>query len=89
MKDSLADFDNWHAAARAELDAKAKPAGSLGTLEDLACRLAALQGTLAPTVGRATLLVFGADHGIAAERPAVSAFPRAVRFPYLLSGPPA
>ncbi|KXZ42047.1 hypothetical protein GPECTOR_217g454 [Gonium pectorale] len=60
---------------------KAKPVGSLGVMEAMACRLAALQGTLEPRIGRASLLVFGADHGITAARPQISAFPRAVSAP--------
>ncbi len=53
-----------------------KPAGALGILEDLAVRLAALQGTEWPAVDRVAITVFAADHGIAAER--VSAYPQAV-----------
>ncbi len=53
-----------------------KPAGSLGQIERLAIRLAALQGTSEPAVDRAHITVFAADHGVAAER--VSAFPRSV-----------
>jgi nicotinate-nucleotide--dimethylbenzimidazole phosphoribosyltransferase len=60
------------AAARAELDAKTKPRGSLGRLEDLACRLAAIR----PELGRAVVVVAAADHGVADE--GVSAYPREV-----------
>lgn len=61
------------AAARAAMDEKTKPVGSLGHLETIAVRLAALQGTLAPDVTRARVAVFAADHGVAAE--GVSAYP--------------
>jgi len=64
------------AAARAALEGKLKPSGSLGRLEDWAAQLAVLQGTLAPRVERARVLVFAADHGVAAE--GVSAFPASV-----------
>jgi nicotinate-nucleotide--dimethylbenzimidazole phosphoribosyltransferase len=63
-------------AARAAVDAKTKPLGALGRLEGLAVDLAVLQGTLAPSVDPARLVVFGADHGVAAE--GVSAYPAVV-----------
>jgi len=63
-------------AARAAMDAKTKPPGSLGRLEDVAVRLAVLQGTLTPGVDPARAIVFAADHGVAAE--GVSAYPAAV-----------
>lgn len=53
-----------------------KPPGSLGALEELAVRLAALQRTPAPKADRVWISVFAADHGVAAE--GVSAFPQAV-----------
>ncbi|MGH8566486.1 MAG: nicotinate-nucleotide--dimethylbenzimidazole phosphoribosyltransferase [Gammaproteobacteria bacterium] len=53
-----------------------KPPGSLGRLEALAIRLAALQGTREPHVDRVRIAVFAADHGVAAEH--VSAFPQSV-----------
>jgi nicotinate-nucleotide--dimethylbenzimidazole phosphoribosyltransferase len=53
-----------------------KPPGSLGQLESLAVRLAALQGTGRPQAERFWISVFAADHGIAGE--GVSAFPQAV-----------
>lgn len=62
--------------ARAALDAKTKPPGSLGRLEDLAARLAVVQGTLEPSVDPARAIVFAADHGVADA--GVSAFPKAV-----------
>jgi nicotinate-nucleotide--dimethylbenzimidazole phosphoribosyltransferase len=60
------------AAARAELDSKTKPRGSLGRLEELACRLAAIRSDL----GRAVVVVAAADHGVAVE--GVSAYPQEV-----------
>lgn len=53
-----------------------KPPGALGQLEGLAVRLAAMQGVEKPAVDRATIAIFAADHGVAAEN--VSAFPQAV-----------
>ncbi|MFZ5557497.1 MAG: nicotinate-nucleotide--dimethylbenzimidazole phosphoribosyltransferase [Pseudomonadota bacterium] len=67
------------AAAQAALARQAqltKPPGALGRLEDLAVRLAGLQGRERPAVDRVRIVVFAADHGVAAE--GVSAFPQAV-----------
>lgn len=53
-----------------------KPPGSLGCLEDLAIRLATLQGNVQPQVAQVHITIFAGDHGVAAE--GVSAFPQAV-----------
>ncbi len=55
---------------------KTKPRGSLGKLEALAAQIAAVQGSTAPVMERAALIVFIADHGIA--KAGVSAWPQAV-----------
>jgi nicotinate-nucleotide--dimethylbenzimidazole phosphoribosyltransferase len=61
---------------QAALDAKTKPRGSLGRLEELAGRVAAIRGStdLAPLP--AAVVVAAADHGVAAED--VSAYPSEV-----------
>lgn len=64
------------AAAQARLDAKTKPRRSLGRLETLACRLAAVTGKIVPPLPRKTIVVMAADHGVAQE--GVSAYPREV-----------
>jgi nicotinate-nucleotide--dimethylbenzimidazole phosphoribosyltransferase len=64
------------AAARAALDAKTKPRGSLGRLEDLAVRVAEIRGTAEPGQLRAAVVVAAADHGVAAR--GVSAYPQEV-----------
>lgn len=64
------------AAAQARQGQLTKPPGSLGCLEDIAVRLAAMQGTQQPALERVRITVFAADHGIADE--GVSAFPQAV-----------
>lgn len=53
-----------------------KPSGSLGRLEELAITLAAMQATASPRLEKAWILVFAADHGVAAQ--GVSAYPQAV-----------
>ncbi len=63
-------------AALARQQQLTKPAGSLGQLETLAVQLAALQRREQPAVARLAIVVFAADHGIAAR--GVSAFPQAV-----------
>ncbi len=64
------------AAARAALDAKTKPRGSLGRLEELAVQIAAIRGTPEPGRLEAAVVVAASDHGVAAER--VSAYPAEV-----------
>jgi nicotinate-nucleotide--dimethylbenzimidazole phosphoribosyltransferase len=63
-------------AARAALDAKAKPRGSLGRLEDLAARLAGVRGAVPTEPLAPVVVVCAADHGVADE--AVSAYPQEV-----------
>lgn len=63
-------------AARRMLDGKAKPRGSLGRLEDLACRLAGIRATARIEPLEPAVVVCAADHGIAAEE--VSAYPQEV-----------
>jgi nicotinate-nucleotide--dimethylbenzimidazole phosphoribosyltransferase len=58
------------------LDTLTKPPGSLGRLERLAIDLATMTGEAFPRVSPPGVLVFAADHGIAAE--GVSAFPQSV-----------
>jgi len=52
---------------RRYLDRLAKPPGSLGRLEELAERLCAIQGTLAPQTRPRRLVLFAADHGVVVE----------------------
>lgn len=61
----------WH-----KLERKTKPPGSLGKLEALAVRLAVALETEQPCLHEPQLVVFAADHGVAAQ--GVSAYPRAV-----------
>lgn len=65
------------------LDHKTKPRKSLGALETLACRYAAIRGTAQPTLPKKAVVVMGADHGVAEE--GVSAYPQAVTAQMLLN----
>ena len=67
--------DAAYAAARDAYDAKTKPRGSLGRLEELGCRLAGIRG-FAPRTLDAVIVVAAADHGVARE--GVSAYPQEV-----------
>ena len=58
------------------IDHQTKPLGALGRLEALALQLALIQGNEAPALHAPQLVVFAADHGIAAQ--GVSAYPQAV-----------
>lgn len=63
-------------ALRARIDAKTKPPGSLGRLEELALALGLMQANTEPELRDGTVFVFAGDHGLAAE--GVSPFPQAV-----------
>jgi nicotinate-nucleotide--dimethylbenzimidazole phosphoribosyltransferase len=63
-------------AARAALDRKTKPQGSLGRLEELAVRIASIRGDANPGPQRAAIVLAAADHGVAAR--GVSAYPQEV-----------
>jgi nicotinate-nucleotide--dimethylbenzimidazole phosphoribosyltransferase len=66
---------NAYEAARQAYDAKTKPRGSLGRLEELGCRLAAIRGFV-PRKLDAAIVVAAGDHGVAHE--GVSAYPQEV-----------
>lgn len=61
---------------RAAVDAKAKPLGALGRIEELAIHIGLVTGSLKPGPGRAALAVFAGDHGIVVE--GVTAYPAEV-----------
>jgi nicotinate-nucleotide--dimethylbenzimidazole phosphoribosyltransferase len=76
----LARIEHADQQARAEaaraLDAKTKPRGSLGRLEELAQQLAGIRHTASPGRLRAVVVVAAGDHGVAVE--GVSAYPQEV-----------
>ena len=75
MTDAIANIDNpgLRAALQARIDGKTKPLGALGQLERLAVQLGCILGTESPQLNEPQLLVFAADHGLAAH--GISAYP--------------
>ena len=78
MNSTLPTIDNLHdealaAQVRQRLDQLTKPQGALGRLEALALQVALVQGCTHPQWLAPQLVVFAADHGIAAQ--GVSAYP--------------
>jgi nicotinate-nucleotide--dimethylbenzimidazole phosphoribosyltransferase len=80
LEETLAQIEPADGAARVAtqraLDAKTKPRGSLGRLEELACRIAGIRHTSTPGRLRSAVIVAAADHGVARE--GVSAYPQEV-----------
>ena len=75
---NIASTQDTALAARLQhkIDFKTKPLGALGQLEGLALQLGLVQRSQTLAFSQPQMLVFAADHGVAAE--GVSAFPQAV-----------
>jgi nicotinate-nucleotide--dimethylbenzimidazole phosphoribosyltransferase len=75
---AIADAHDAALALRLQqsLDAKTKPLGSLGRIENLAVQIGLVLGTAEPLLQAPQLLVCAADHGLAEQ--GVSAYPRDV-----------
>jgi nicotinate-nucleotide--dimethylbenzimidazole phosphoribosyltransferase len=63
-------------AAWTRLDSLTKPPRSLGRVEELAARVARVQGTDRPSVAKKAILLMAGDHGVVAE--GVAAYPQDV-----------
>ncbi len=61
---------------RGRLDSLTKPPGSLGRLEELVLQVGLVQATDMPGIGRKTMVLFCADHGVVDE--GVSPYPQEV-----------
>jgi len=68
--------EGFIAKAQAKLDNKTKPPGSLGRLEEMARRLAAISEDLSPDTANKVIFTFAGDHGIVEE--GVSLYPKEV-----------
>lgn len=66
-----------------KINNKTKPPGALGQLESVAAKIAAIQGTLQPTLTKPSIVVVAADHGVVAE--GVAAFPQEVTFQMVMN----
>lgn len=67
---------SWSEKAAEHENRLTKPPRSLGKLEEIACRLAAIQQTLSPRVDHKRVVVFASDHGVTEE--GVSPYPSEV-----------
>lgn len=67
------DDATLRSALQTRVDGKTKPLGSLGRIETLAVQIGCILGSSSPRVNQPQLVVFAADHGLAAQ--GVSAYP--------------
>ncbi len=74
---------SWRDRAWDRLDRLTKPPRSLGRLEEMAARVAAIRRSDRPVLGRGAVVVAAADHGVAAE--GVSAYPSEVTYQMVLN----
>lgn len=73
LASASAPADGAAAAVRARADEILRPPGALAVLDDIAVFLAGWQATETPDVDNPAVLIFAADHGVAAD--GVSAYP--------------
>lgn len=75
--------DDYLEEAQRRLDNLTKPPGSLGKLEAIARRYAAIRETVDPSITKKVIVAFAGDHGIVAK--GVSAYPREVTVQMVLN----
>jgi nicotinate-nucleotide--dimethylbenzimidazole phosphoribosyltransferase len=74
---SLTTLPALKSELRHQIDTKTKPIGALGLLEEIALQIGLIQGTVRPVISHPQIVVFAADHGIAATG-LVNPYPQAV-----------
>ena len=65
LTSSTSSFMDKYNSVQSYIDCLAKPVGSLGTLEEWAARICALQNSMQPKANPVNAIIFAGDHGVA------------------------
>jgi nicotinate-nucleotide--dimethylbenzimidazole phosphoribosyltransferase len=60
-------YDEPMAEAKKRLDSLVKPAGSLGVMEEIICRIAGIRGEAYPSIDKKTVVIMCSDNGVVEE----------------------